>query len=230
MKLAAFDKGTVPTISVVNQAKTPLGFDLAKFVVALQKYVDQCFAPIWHESCKLVLSTNGKIPANNWAIVFTDTADEAGALGYHDLTPAGLPLSHVFVKTTLDDGGSVTVTASHELAEMLVDAGCQLWADDASGTKSYAYETADAVEETDFDIDGFRMSNFVYPAWFEGFRKPGSTKFDYLGLVKKPFELLKGGYSIVRKAGKVSNVFGSLAKITRFKKKDRRLRRSTRRG
>jgi hypothetical protein len=156
-----------------------------------------------------------------------NSSRELGALGYHDDTPAGMPLSHVFVKTTLDAKESLSVTTSHELAEMLVDAGCQLWAADAKGTTLYAYETADAVEETDFKVDGLDMSNFVFPSWFEA--KPTVSQFDYLNLVKKPFQLLKGGYSIVAKAGRVSQVYGSKAKERRFAQEDRRLHRSERR-
>ena len=55
-----------------------------------------------------------------WAVVFLDNADQPGALAYHDLTPSGFPLSKVFVKTTLDNNDLVSVSASHELVEMLV--------------------------------------------------------------------------------------------------------------
>src|SRR5262249_31056630 len=56
-----------------------------------------------------------------WAVVFLDDADQPGALAYHDLTPEGLPLSKVFVRTTIQNGDLVSVSASHELVEMLVD-------------------------------------------------------------------------------------------------------------
>ena len=48
------------------------------------------------------------------------------------------------------------------------------------------------------------MSNFVYPAYFEDFHKPGSVKFDHLKKVKKPFQILTGGYQIIFKGGKWS--------------------------
>lgn len=38
------------------------------------------------------------------------------------------------------------------------------------------------------------MSDFVYPAWFESFRQPGSTQFDYQQKITQPFQLLAGGY------------------------------------
>jgi hypothetical protein len=70
------------------------------------------------------------------------------------------------------------------------------------------------------------MSNFVHPAWFEPFKHPPGTKFDHLGLLKRPFSMTKGGYMITMKAGKVKEVFGSKAKEKRFKQEDRRCHRS----
>jgi len=74
------------------------------------------------------------------------------------------------------------------------------------------------------------MSDFVYPAWFEGFRKPGSAQFDYAKRVSRPFQILPGGYMIVFKKGRWTQVFGSPAKARRFRQEDRRGHRSTYRG
>lgn len=220
---AAFDQGQIPTIACINKATVSLGVDFNKLVPALQKFVDQSFAPIWGTHATLVKATTFQPGA--WAIVFLDSADVQGALGYHDLTPDGLPLSKVFVKTTLADHQKVSVTACHELAEMLVDPAINLWAEDSRGTM-YAYEMADAVEEAEFAIDGIAMSDFVYPAYFEAFRKARSTQFDYLRKVSRPFQILGGGYSIISKGGKVSQIFGSKAKRKRFRQEDRRGHRS----
>jgi hypothetical protein len=93
----------------------------------------------------------------------------------------------------------------------------------------YAYESADPVEELSFAVDGIQMSDFVYPAYFETFHKPGSVRFDYLKKVKKPFQILSGGYQIIFKNGKWSQVYGSQAKKKRFQKEDRRGHRSEQR-
>ena len=90
----------------------------------------------------------------------------------------------------------------------------------------YAYESADPVEEQSFPIDGVAMTDFVYPSYFESFRKPNSTQFDSMKKVTRPFQLLKGGYQIVFKNGKETQIFGSKAKAKRFKKEDRRGHRS----
>jgi hypothetical protein len=224
---ASFDRGQIPTIAFINKATQPLGAPLAKLVAALQKFVDQCFVPVWGTPAKLTVAKD--FQKGKWAMLFLDDADQAGVLGYHDLTPDGLPLSKVFVRTTTQDGEVVSVTACHELCEMLVDPAINLC---STGPKNllYAYETCDAVEEETFTIDGVQMSDFVYPSWFEDFHKPGSTQFDYLKKVSRPFQLLHGGYIPVFKNGKWTQIFGSAAKTRRFAKEDRRGHRSTYRG
>jgi hypothetical protein len=90
----------------------------------------------------------------------------------------------------------------------------------------YAYESADPVEELSFKVNGIAMSDFVYPAYFEVFRKAGSVKFDHLDKVSKPFQILAGGYQIIFKNGKWSQVFANQAKKKRFAREDRRGHRS----
>ena len=115
----AFNQGATPTIAVFNKAKTPLGVDLDALIAAMQAFIDQHVVPVWGTPAKLQRS-HGFVK-NAWAMVFLDNADQAGALAYHDLTPDGLPVSKVFVKTTLDNHDKVSVSASHELVEMLAD-------------------------------------------------------------------------------------------------------------
>jgi hypothetical protein len=91
---------------------------------------------------------------------------------------------------------------------------------------TYAYESADPVEESSFVVNKIQMSDFVYPAYFEVFRKPKSVQFDQMKQVTKPFQILKGGYQIIMLNGKETQVFGSKAKEKRFNKEDRRGHRS----
>src|SRR5260370_28397972 len=98
--MAAFNQGQKPTIACFNTAKTPLGVDLDDLIKAMQTYIDDHFAPVWGTPATLVKSTD--FIKNAWALVFWDTADQPNALGYHDLTPDGLPLSHIFVETTIE--------------------------------------------------------------------------------------------------------------------------------
>lgn len=221
---AAFDQGGTPTIACFNRSTVPLGMEFEALIGALQRYVDEHVAPVWGTPAKLVRSTGFLKKA--WALVLLDDADQPGALAYHDLTPSGLPLAKVFVKTTLAAGESLGVSASHELVEMLVDPAINMLTTGPEAKTFYAYESADPVEALSFPVDGIPMSDFVYPAYFEAFRKSRSTHFDHLGEVRKPFQILPGGYQIVCRNGKWSQVFGSAAKARRFALEDRRGHRS----
>ena len=224
---AAFNQGGTPTIACFNRAVTPLGVDLDKLIAAMQVYIDKFIVPVWNTPAKLVKST-GYVPGQ-WAMVFLDNADSPGALAYHDLTPDGLPQSKVFVKTTIDDGELVSVSASHELVEMLVDPAINMMTTGPDPKIVYAYESADPVEALTFPVNGIAMSDFIYPSYFEAFRKAGSVKFDQLGKVRKPFQILSGGYQIIFKNGKWSQVTGSVTKARAFAAEDRRGHRSEQR-
>lgn len=220
----AFNQGGTPTIACFNKATVPLGIDLDKLIAALQVYVDKFVAPVWGTPAKLVKTKDFLKGA--WAIVFLDNADQPGALAYHDLTPSGLPLSKVFVKTTLKNGDQVSVSTSHELVEMLVDPAVNIMTTGPDPKIMYAYESADPVEALSFPVNGVPMSDFVYPSYFEIFHKPGSVKFDHLDKVKKPFQILSGGYQIIFKNGKWTQLFATPTKKKAFSKEDRRGHRS----
>jgi hypothetical protein len=137
--------------------------------------------------------------ANAWWLVILDNSDLATALGYHDLTNEGLPLGKVFAGSDIRMGYQWTVTASHELLEMLVDPYISLAAfiqPDANTSTLYAYEVADACESDDrgYNIDGVLVSDFVFPTWFQTSRAPGSVQFDFCKHIQAPLQLLPGGY------------------------------------
>jgi hypothetical protein len=214
IKAAAFNQGKYPTIAFVNLATEPLGTDLGKLVSALDKQMERDFVPIWGYPAKLYATQKPK--PDEWQVVFLDDADAANALGYHDITKNGQPVSKVFVKTTIAAGQKVSVTASHELLEMMIDPGAQLWAQNANG-RFYAYEMCDAVEEEEYEIDGIAVSDFVHPAFFEPWHEPRSTQFDHLGKVAQPFQTLQRGYQIVSDGKSVQEIFGSRAKEQNFR-------------
>ena len=221
---AAFNQGIAPTIACFNKATVALGVDFDALIAAMQVYVDKFVAPVWGTPAKLVRTTGFQKGA--WAIVFLDDADQPGALACHDLTPDGLPQSKVFVKTTLANNDLVSVSASHELVEMLVDPAINLMTTGPNQKLVYAYESADPVEALSFPVNGIEMSDFIYPAYFEDFHKPGSVQFDQLNKIKKPFQILSGGYQIIFRNGKWSQVSGSDAKKKSFAHEDRRGHRS----
>jgi len=64
------------------------------------------------------------------------------------------------------------------------------------------------------------------PGAAPGLRKPNSTKFDYRGKVKRPFQILAGGYQIMFRNGKWTQITASAAKQRALKHEDRRQHRS----
>jgi hypothetical protein len=135
-------------------------------------------------------------------------------------------MSKVFVKNILDQKDQVSVAASHELAEMLVDPSANLYSTGPKKNRLYDYEVADPVEELFFEVDGIAMTNFVYPTYFETFHKRGSVRFDHMAKLKRPFALHKGGYQSYWSGGKERTIWGSKAKKVRFQQEDRRGHRS----
>src|SRR5258706_468061 len=154
----AFNQGAAPVIACINRSSIYSNDDMTKLVPALRKFLDTCFIPIWGTPASLTLATEDVQGA--WSLVMLDDADAADALGYHDLTKDGLPISKVFVKPTLAAGEKISVTTSHELAEMLIDPAANLWAQHPNGS-IWAYEVGDSCEDEEFDIgDGIMMSDF----------------------------------------------------------------------
>ena len=209
-----------PKIACFNKAKTPLGVDLNELIATLQIYVDKFVAPVWGTPARLVKSTG--FVKGAWAMVFLDGVRSEDALGYHDLTPDGLPFAKVYVKATLANNDLVSTCASHELVEMLVDPAANMMTTGPDSRTMYAYEAADPVEEVSFKVNGIPMSDFVYPTYFETFHKRGSVQFDHCKTIDRPFQLHDGGYQQIYKRGKYSEVWGSAAKKKRFALEDRR--------
>jgi hypothetical protein len=191
---------TTTQISVINESTVLTDADVTPVVVALQQQVTNDFRPVWGKDAELKIIPQGsQPPTGTWWLVILDDSDQAGALGYHDLTPDGLPIGKIFAASDLKAGTSWSVTASHELLEMLADPNINLTVfvqnRDTAGML-YAYEVCDTCEDDSFGykVNNILVSDFVYPAWFETFREQGSAQFDHMKQIHSPLELLTGGY------------------------------------
>ncbi|MHA4808734.1 hypothetical protein ACX0G9_11540 [Flavitalea flava] len=186
-------------IAVVNNYSPLSDSQVQEVVDALQVQVHRDFAPAWGIDADLTYyADQTQVPATSWVLGIFDNSDQAGALGYHDMTAQGQPLGKVFAGTDAQYGNSWSVTASHELMEILGDPDINLTVfrqqQDGSGVL-YAYENCDACEADQFGymINNVLVSDFVYPAWFEEFHLPGE-QFDYGNQITSPFQILAGGY------------------------------------
>ncbi len=185
-------------IAIKNFSTVVSDEELASHLEAFQLQVTRDFAPTWGINAHLrIAPQNEELAPEEWLIGLYDDADQAGALGYHDVTNIGTPLGKVFAKTTIDDGGSWTVTFSHELLEMLADPWINLTVIDPSTNRLYAYEACDAVEadELGYEVEGTLLSDFVLPGFFRRDEsEPAGELFSFNGKLVKPFSLDSGGY------------------------------------
>lgn len=193
-------------IAILNESTVVSDADVQACVNALAVQVARDFFPWWGIIAQLNFHPSKIAPPNTWQLVVLDDSDQADALGYHELTAGGLPLGKVFARSDQQAGTSWTVTASHELLEMLADPDIELAAefDSADGSISfYSYECADAVEADNlgYRIGGVLVSDFVFPSWFQP-AAPGPR--DLVGAVKSSFELAPGGYISLLKVGQGS--------------------------
>jgi hypothetical protein len=166
------------------------------------------------------ISRRRGVPVGSVPMLIVDNPDVAGALGYHDVDPRGMPYARVFVDPILDNGGSVlgdkgdaslsvSGCASHETGEWTYDDACNLWADDGNGLE-WCRESGDPVQADAYRIDlapGKRVwvSNLVLPAWFNPLNSTGP--FDLMGKLTGPFTLSPGGYALQRSGGRIHQVF-----------------------
>lgn len=183
-------------IAITNES-TVLTDDQVKAVIpALQQQVTLHFRPYWNEDATLSFLPKGSpLATHTWQIVVLDNADQAGALGYHELSNTGTPLGKVFAKVDIDNGYSWTVTMSHELLEMLADPWIN-WMAQGSNGRIYALEVGDAVEadKLGYQINGVQVSDFITPSWFE---PTDSRLYDFKAHLTRPFQIATEGYMSV---------------------------------
>ena len=180
-------------IELIDETGTNTPQELTQVAAALQKQVTENLAPAWGVQASVTAangSGNGKVGV--WPIRITSDVPQ-GALGVH-LDKSGHPYA------VIEPGQDWSVTASHELLEMLIDPyGSRLATapsiDPAANgrTVHYLVEVGDPVETREYLIDGVKVSDFVLRDFYHPSVQPGD-KYDELEQVRQPFQVLQGGY------------------------------------
>ena len=176
-----------PRVALLNQTTALPDNEVEAAVRDLQVQVSRDFAVPWAIDAALsFVPRGGTPPPDAWWLVLLDTADQIGALGYHETTAQGQPMGKVFVKTAQTDGAAWSSVCSHELLELLADpyAACTTYiqATNTTGTL-YVWEVADACQGATYTINSTVVSDFVTPAWFT----PGAPgPYDHLGHITRP--------------------------------------------
>jgi hypothetical protein len=206
-----------PTICIINKSKVVSDADVKRVIPALQKQITRDFEPVWGWGAHLVFDAR----RYNMKVIIKDTAGKGGYLGYH--IKDGKPITYLFAKDDIDYSGEYTTTLSHELLEMIVDPGVNLYAigkcrvGGRSKRGLFGLEVCDPVEANSYQIHGVKVADWVVPEWFEPEHEKGQMKMDYLGVIDAPFMLAEGGYADVLVAGRWHTLRGRKARVKRLR-------------
>ncbi|HEX3323880.1 MAG TPA: hypothetical protein VHR65_01900 [Solirubrobacterales bacterium] len=180
-------------VALVDMSGTIEALELAEVAGALNEQVQADIAPAWK-----VAATVGAYPSappGTWRIELHETIDLKNAAGYH-----ADKLGQPYAKVVCDGGW--TVTASHELVEMLVDPfGSRLHTAAAlKGWKGssprvwYLWEPGDPVEEVQYEVGGVPMTDFVLPPFYRSTPRGSLAAYSHTGAATEPLQILEGGY------------------------------------
>jgi hypothetical protein len=173
----------VQQVAVINECTRLSDQEIATHILAVQEQMDRDVGPLWGFQVKLNQIPKGDPrPADQWWMVYFDNSDKPPDLGYHDLTPANLPMGHVFVETTIEDFQSVSRILSHETAEMLVDPLLNKLVQ--VGNRQYIVEVGDplSMDSLGYLIGGVRVSGIALPGYFY----ETDNRYDLHGLLPGP--------------------------------------------
>lgn len=180
----------------INESTVVTDEELQPIIQALQHQVWHDFRIAWGVTGVLTQLPKGTpAPADRFWIGIFDDFDQARALGYGDLTPAGFPMAKVFAKTDLKYRAKLSVSLSYELLGMLVNPYINQCVIDPQTSRLYAKEVCDPVEADAFGytINGIKVSDFVLPAYFDPQHVGRRSRLSLQGHVNEPFSLARGG-------------------------------------
>lgn len=189
--------------------------ELARVSAALQKQVTRDFGPIWGINATVdPLAEASDVPMGYWPVTVLDNIPAANASGYH-LDERGQPLAKIAWSPTW------SLTASHEILEMLVDPfGSQTISGPSVKDKgqrvTYLVEVCDPCESADcaYQINTglagqeIPVSDFYTPNYFDPVAIAGK-RYSFSGKITGPRQVLNGGYLSWQSAdGHIWQLFG----------------------
>jgi hypothetical protein len=159
---------------------------------ALQKQATRDFSPAWGVSATVdAFPKLDDVPIDYWPIIVLDDLEGGGGVHMDQ---------HRKPYALVDATDSWSLTASHEMCEMLADpfgnrkvAG-QSPKDDQWRVE-FLVEVCDPIEAPDFayTINGYLVSDFITPRFYDPEPARG-VRYDFTGAIEKPREVLEGGY------------------------------------
>jgi hypothetical protein len=183
----------VERIAIISEVPALTLAELEPVVAALQRQIDEDFGPLWSVQARLTPIPPGeRAPPGAWRLTIQEEL-EGGQSGFHH-DEHGRP------RAVIEYTPDWSLTASHELLEMLVDplGNRILPGPSPTGGKDevhFLVEVCDPCQAPrhSYTIDGVTVSDFLTPAFYEVDAPPG-TPCSFKGSVGSPFEVLEGGY------------------------------------
>jgi hypothetical protein len=181
-------------IGLVSETTTISFSELGRVSAALQKQAMRDLAPVWgiQATCDAFAKLED-VPLGHWPMIVEDDINTPGAAGVHE-DHNGQPFALISAET------GWSLTASHEMIEMLVDPfGRRITAGQSPkpGQKrvEFLVEPCDPSEAVAFSyvIDGVTVSDFYTPKYFSTVFN-SADRYSHTGAIKKPRQVLKGGY------------------------------------
>ena len=167
--------------------------DLTPVAAALQTQVNRDFAAAWQRTATVAAFVPSRIPPGYWPIRIQEDIGQPDALGFHT-DENNQPYALVAY------GPDWSVTASHELLEMILDPyGNWMTPGHVPGSKlDYSVhvlrEACDPCENNTYKINGVDVSDFVTRPYFTDSPASHNVHYSFLNRIGEPFQLDVNGY------------------------------------
>ena len=182
------------SVALVSEVEGHDPGDVARVTAALQRQAIRDFRPLWDvEATVDNFPTLEDVPLGYWPMIVKTDIGVAGAAGVH-LDKDGQP----FALIAMSDSWSLT--ASHELLEMLADPFGNRVVPGKSpkpdqGRVEFLVEVCDPSEAAEFGytVNDILVSDFYTPHFFDPVQAAG-VRYSFTGAITSPRTILRGGY------------------------------------
>jgi hypothetical protein len=187
----------IQRVALITESSKVSSSDLMRVSSALQKQATRDLSPIWEVAASVdSFDKLEDVPDGVWPMIIMDDIGFDGAAGIH-LDRDGQPFALITADAELDRW---SLTASHEMCEMLVDpfGKKQVTGDSPKPGQdrvSFLVEVCDPSEAADFayTVDGILVSDFYTPHFFDPVKAEG-VRYSFTGHITAPRKVLRGGY------------------------------------
>lgn len=181
-------------LALVSQVEGHDPADVSRVAAALQRQATRDFGPIWGAPATVdAFPTLEDMPVGYWPMIIRRDIEVNGAGGIH-LDENGQPFA------LIKFSNSWSLTASHEMCEMLADPGGNRLIPGQSpkpdqGRVEFLVEVCDPSEAAEFGytVNDILVSDFYTPHFFDPVAASG-VRYSFTGAIKQPREVLRGGY------------------------------------